>query len=236
MAISETWLLTRCRDRQASIVRLAELVIVLDGAGVAYLPSRDALLVSDLHFEKGSYFRQLGNPLPQYDTSATLHRLEALIDDYQPEEVICLGDSFHDTRSISRMLEPDIRHLNRLVHKVRRWIWVEGNHDHSMTTALPGETMPFLDEGEVRLQHEPEQQCSAQIIGHYHPKTVIRRHRQRAGGRCFVLTSSLLMMPSFGQFTGGLSIDDPVITALAPKSKRQVYMTFEEKLYQQAKP
>ena len=34
--------------------------IVLDGRKVAYLPDSETILVADMHFEKGSYLRQVG--------------------------------------------------------------------------------------------------------------------------------------------------------------------------------
>ena len=62
-------------------------------SGALYWPAEDALIVSDLHLEKGSAFAALGQMLPPYDTRETLSKLAALIDRYQPETVIALGDS-----------------------------------------------------------------------------------------------------------------------------------------------
>jgi hypothetical protein len=61
-----------------------------------FLPDSGALVVSDLHLEKGAAFARRGMMLPPYDTAATLKRLERGIIAYNPRMVISLGDSFHD--------------------------------------------------------------------------------------------------------------------------------------------
>ena len=67
-----------------------------DCSGVLWLPDSSALVVSDLHLEKGAAFARRGMMLPPYDTAATLARLAAAIGRYNPRLVISLGDSFHD--------------------------------------------------------------------------------------------------------------------------------------------
>ena len=50
----------------------------LDLSGALYLsPSDDALVVADLHLEKGSSFARRGQLLPPYDTRETLAPLAA---------------------------------------------------------------------------------------------------------------------------------------------------------------
>jgi metallophosphoesterase superfamily enzyme len=46
--------------------------------GALFWPARRALLVADLHLEKGSWFARLGQMLPPYDSMATLSDLTAL--------------------------------------------------------------------------------------------------------------------------------------------------------------
>ena len=45
--------------------------------GALYWPARRALLVADLHFEKGSWFAARGQMLPPYDSIATLQAIES---------------------------------------------------------------------------------------------------------------------------------------------------------------
>ena len=53
-------------------IELAGQLALLDLSGGLYLPAHEALLVADLHFEKGSSFARRGMMLPPYDTRETL--------------------------------------------------------------------------------------------------------------------------------------------------------------------
>ncbi|WP_278385019.1 ligase-associated DNA damage response endonuclease PdeM, partial [Alteromonas mediterranea] len=172
------------------------------------------------------------NPLPSLDSTATLTRLESIIDDYKPAQVISLGDSFHDKHSLSRMTFDDRQHLCRLVDSVNEWMWVEGNHDPDLPEGIPG--TPFFEivlDGIV-FRHEPEEgEQRAQVIGHYHPKKRTTIARRRYSGKCFTNSESLFVMPAFGQFTGGLDIDEDVMLTLLPKRLRHVFMLYDNIIF-----
>jgi uncharacterized protein len=225
LAISDTWLTQQLGRRQLSITKFADYLWVLDARGVAYLPACDWLVVSDLHLEKGSFLRSYGNPLPSLDSTATLQRLSRIIDDYNPTRVISLGDSFHDKHSMSRMTEHDHTYLCDLVNRVNEWIWVEGNHDPDLPEGIPGTPCFEIVLDNMVFRHEPEiAEPKAQVIGHFHPKMRTAIKRRRLSGKCFVNNESLFIMPAFGQFTGGLDIDDDVLKALISPSKRDAFM------------
>ncbi|MEC8418974.1 MAG: ligase-associated DNA damage response endonuclease PdeM [Pseudomonadota bacterium] len=225
MAISDTWLTQQLGRRQLSITKFADYLWVLDARGVAYLPACDWLVVSDLHLEKGSFLRSYGNPLPSVDSTATLQRLSRIIDDYNPTRVISLGDSFHDKHSMSRMTEHDHTYLCDLVNRVNEWVWVEGNHDPDLPEGIPGTPCFEIVLDNMVFRHEPElPEPKAQVIGHFHPKMRTAIKRRRFSGKCFVNNESLFIMPAFGQFTGGLDIDDDVLQNLISPPKRDAFM------------
>ena len=225
MAITDAWLTEKVSQRQITITKYADYLWLLDARGVAYLPACDWLIVSDLHLEKGSYLRSYANPLPSLDSTATLKRLEGIIDDYQPKRVISLGDSFHDKHSMSRMTIEDRQHLCRLIDKVDEWMWVEGNHDPDLPDGIPGTPCFEIILDNMVFRHEPEnEEPKAQVIGHFHPKMRTAIKRRRFSGKCFVNDKHIFIMPAFGQFTGGLDIDDDVVKALISPSKRDVFM------------
>lgn len=212
------------------LVRFAGSPWLLDARGVAYLPERDWLIVSDLHFEKGSYLHSAGNPLPALDTQATLHRLSQVIDDYQPAAVVSLGDSFHDVQSLPRMHTADKDSLISLVRAQHQWFWVEGNHDPALPPELPGKAVATIQHKTVTFTHEPDAAATHQVIGHFHPKCSLTVSRRRFHGKCFVVTPDMLIMPAFGQYTGGLDVDDEALLALVPKRQRQCYMLYDNRL------
>ncbi len=225
MAITDAWLTEKVSQRHITITKYADYLWLLDARGVAYLPACDWLIVSDLHLEKGSYLRSYANPIPSLDSTATLKRLESIINDYKPKRVISLGDSFHDKHSMSRMTNDDRQHLCRLVDKVNEWMWVEGNHDPDLPEGIPGTPCFEVVLDNMVFRHEPDlNEKRPQVIGHYHPKKRTTISRRRYSGKCFTNDNSLFVMPAFGQFTGGLDIDEDVMLTLLPKSTRQVFM------------
>ena len=94
--------------------------------GALWIAAGNALVVSDLHLEKGSAFAKRGQLLPPYDTRATLTRLADLIARLRPAIVVSLGDSFHDGGGPARMHADDVASLRALVGAVD-WVWIEGN-------------------------------------------------------------------------------------------------------------
>jgi hypothetical protein len=240
--ISEKALISRLRNQQSCIVEFANNRVILDASGTLFWPDFDLLMFSDLHFEKGSFLSQFANPLPRIDTRKTLDNMQIVLAIYQPECVVCLGDSFHDGNAISRMEADDIDLLNSMVGSVQQWQWVLGNHDPEIPKEIAGKSFPYLEQNNILLVHEPEdlaqineghkcnQPITAQIIGHFHPKMRIRQSGHSMSGKCFVVANDVLLMPAFGQYTGGLSVDDKVITSMLTGKPAQ-YLLYGQKIF-----
>jgi len=237
--IDENVLIKRLNDKYASLIRFAGHSMVLDASGTLFWPEFDLLIFSDLHFEKGSFLSQFAHPLPRLDTRTTLTSMQKAISIYQAQHVVCLGDSFHDGNAVSRMEPDNIACINRMVKETTLWQWVLGNHDPQIPPEIAGHSIPFLCVSNVLLVHEPEdiQQDSeqfsaidAQIIGHFHPKVRTKQLSQTMTGKCFVQGKYKLLMPAFGQYTGGLWASDEVIVALV-SNKARYHMMYSNKLY-----
>ena len=63
--------------------------------GGLYWRTQNALIVSDLHFEKGSSYAKFGSFVPPFDTGETLKKLQETLDRIKPETIIFLGDIYH---------------------------------------------------------------------------------------------------------------------------------------------
>lgn len=228
MSITDHWLTQRVKARTLAITKFSRHLWILDARGVAYLPALDWLIVSDLHLEKGSYLSGFANPLPNLDSRATLERLSRILDDYRPETVISLGDSFHDRQSMSRMDDNDKQRLCELVNTVSNWKWIEGNHDPQLPEGIPGEACYEIVLDNMVFRHEPQKREQRhQIIGHYHPKMRTQIAHRRYSGKCFVFTDDVFVMPAFGQFTGGLDVNDDVMKQLLPYSRRTHFLMYD---------
>ena len=228
MAVNTTqWFDEQLAQARLLPVSFGQRTWLLDGRGVAYLPHKDLLVVSDLHLEKGSFLGSFGHPIPHFDSRATLDRLAAIIDDYQPSTLMCLGDSFHDANSLARMQSQDVDHLRHLISSVPRWQWVLGNHDPHIPPQLAGERWSRLCIDTIGFCHEPEVNWSAasyQVIGHFHPKVRHRAGRQSVTGRCFALAEKIMILPAFGQYTGGLWVEHEVMQPLIPAAQRRCFI------------
>jgi DNA ligase-associated metallophosphoesterase len=240
--ISEKALISRLNNKQSCIVEFANNRFLLDASGTLFWPDFDLLIFSDLHFEKGSFLSQFANPLPRMDTRKTLDNMQKVLATYQPECVVCLGDSFHDGNAISRMETSNIELLNSMVASVQEWQWVLGNHDAEIPKEITGESFVSLKQNNILLVHEPEdlkkineehggtQTITAQIIGHFHPKMRIKQSGHSMSGKCFVVSNDVLLMPAFGQYTGGLSVDDKVVKNVVAEQSAK-FLLFGQKIF-----
>lgn len=191
--------------------------------GALFWPSRGALLVADLHFEKASWFARFGQMLPPYDSMATLADLEALVAATDAREIWCLGDSFHDSEGGDRLSDRARETLDRMTGALR-WVWISGNHDPALAPNIGGERMEEAEIDGLLLRHEAEpNETRPELSGHFHPKLRIALRGKRVARRCFVATESKLILPAFGALTGGLDATHPeIIRAVGYKAEALV--------------
>lgn len=202
----------------------------LDPAAAVYLPEYSTLVVSDLHLEKGSFLSQTGAPVPLYDTLDTLLHLQNLIAHYQPRQVILLGDTLHDRRALQRLPAKERDILQALVSSVPDWCWVSGNHDADIEVDIPGRTCNIVHFGNLTLSHEPVNGITPLIIGHFHPKIVTHIAGHKVKGKVFMFNESLLILPSFGSYTGGLLTTNSVFNQYL-KGEITKYIIIKERIF-----
>ena len=179
--------------------------------GALFWPARQALLVADLHLEKGSWFARFGQMLPPYDSLATLSDLRALVAATDAREIWCLGDSFHDSRGCER-LPADARTLLLELTAETSWTWITGNHDAALVDHCGGVIVAEASVDGLTLRHEADPaDPEPELSGHFHPKLRLTRHGRRVSRRCFVATRTKLILPAFGALTGGLDVWHPEI-------------------------
>ena len=194
-------------DSEAAIV-VAGARLLVDPLGALYEPRSGALIVADLHLEKGSSFARRGMMLPPYDTAATLARLTVAIARWRPKTVIALGDSFHDVDGPNRLGADDMGRLAAL-QGGRDWIWISGNHDPQIAPCAGGERANEFRLGPLVLRHEPSREGHGEVAGHLHPVAVIGGRR-----RAYVTDGQRLLAPAFGAYAGGLNLHNPAIARL----------------------
>lgn len=213
-------------------ITLNGLDLIPDLSGALFVPDFKTLLIADLHLEKASNMAKRGVHLPPYDTRASLAQLEAVIAHTRPDQLIFLGDSFHDDGARERIAEADLARLRNL-SKIAATIWITGNHDPHPPTDIGGRIANEIVLGGVTLRHEPKSlgQDEFEIAGHLHPGGTVSQRGRRLHCKCFIGGGSRLIMPAFGSFTGALSISAAPFKSLFAENDFHVWMLGQRSIY-----
>lgn len=201
-------------ETMPAVVDINGAELVLDSSGAAVITSARALLVADLHLEKGSSFARGGQLLPPYDTAATLARLARVAARHNPRAIVFMGDAFHDPYAGERIAAEAVAALTALGHG-RDICWISGNHDPAPPASLPGTRLDRLAIGPLTLTHIPAPGAQpGEIAGHLHPVARVRTRAAVVRRACFLSDQSRLILPAFGAYTGGLNVLDPAFDGL----------------------
>lgn len=175
---------------------------VLHFSGGVFWEEKGILLISDVHLGKIAHFRKHGLAIPESAIVENFNRLDAVVDFFNPEKIIFLGDLFHSKINTEWNL------FAFWVHKIRtEVILVEGNHDiidKQNYTDLNIKMHPQLIIDGFSLTHHPMQtEGFFNFCGHIHPGIQLRDvGRQSLKLPCFFRKESQLILPAFGEFTG----------------------------------
>ena len=166
-------------------------------------PQRRTLLVADLHLGKAETFQQAGIPLPSDGDLETLNALIELAQQWQPQQLVVLGDLIHSPMGLTAELQHKLQALPELLGCRLRLIG--GNHDRGCALGgLPQE--PSQPLGPWWLSHEPEPRDGhLNLCGHLHPVALVGKGNNRLRLPCFSLDEQQqrLALPAFGRLTGG---------------------------------
>jgi DNA ligase-associated metallophosphoesterase len=213
-------------------ISLNGLDLIPDLSGALFVPEFRTLLIADLHLEKASNMAKRGVHLPPYDTRASLAQLEAVIAHARPEQLIFLGDSFHDDGARDRITDADLARL-RAISECAATVWITGNHDPHPPTDIGGRIADEVVLGGVTLRHEPKalEPEDFEIAGHLHPGSAVSQRGRSIHCKCFIADGRRLIMPAFGSFTGGLSISSPAFKNLFLEKNFHVWMLSQRAIY-----
>ncbi|MCB1431866.1 MAG: ligase-associated DNA damage response endonuclease PdeM [Alphaproteobacteria bacterium] len=188
-------------------ITLGGLDFIPDLSGALFIPDLRILLIADLHLEKGTSLASRGVHLPPYDTRESLFQLRSVIANCAPQQLIFLGDSFHDGNARERIDPVDLAALRKITSGTDT-IWITGNHDPAPPDDIGGAIVSEIALGQVVLRHEPKHlgQSDFEIAGHLHPAAAVHSRGRRIRCRCFVADHRRIIMPAFGSYTGALNV------------------------------
>lgn len=168
------------------------------------------LILTDLHLGKAGHFRKAGIPIPTRIHQADLDNLQYLIDTFQPEGILMLGDLFHSAINLEWNDFRQFLHTNSSLP----FFLVKGNHDILPQDAYHESNLTVYEEqwlvGPFCFTHHPvEQQVDDYFVmcGHLHPGYKIRvKGGQHFKLPCYHLAPHQMLLPAFGKFTGCMHI------------------------------
>jgi DNA ligase-associated metallophosphoesterase len=201
--------------------------------GELYWQNKKTLIISDLHFEKGSFFSETRQFIPPFDTIETLRQLSKFIDDHPVEMIIFLGDLVHDKFAFQRMALEAKELFFEILKNINCTLTV-GNHDDTSFLKDIGLNLTeniIIDD--ICFSHHPTIDKKFSVFGHYHPKVRLKINSRGIWTSCFIANKEKLLMPSYGYFTGGLSIKSIAIQKLF-EPEYEIYPLTKEKVYKLA--
>ena len=175
-------------------------------------PLGRVLWIADLHLGKAATYRALGQPVPGGTTHQNLARLSALLRQYQPAQLVFLGDFLHAAQARTPSLLAALaawRHNHPALHCTL----VRGNHDNRAGDPPLSLNIQTVDEpwpmGPFAACHHPQSNDSRYVIaGHLHPALTLRGPgRDQLRLPCFSFDAGCAVLPAFGEFTGGWRVE-----------------------------
>jgi uncharacterized protein len=177
--------------------------VLLDGRLALFHETERWLAVADLHFGYELSQRTAGRLMPLWGMTSIEERLNELLEDYQPRQLIIAGDLVHD-RASSQATEALLARLRQRCEVIA----LAGNHDRHVARAIEfaprWETPDFVFEHGHCERGKTKRIC---IIGHHHPAASITDGAglrlkfpafiQQEIRRCWIL-------PAFSPWAGGV--------------------------------
>lgn len=184
-------------------IRIRDTDFTLLAEKALWRPDTAQLIIADIHLGKASHFRKAGISIPADSVLEDMRRLDHLMKQYQPKEVILLGDLFHSTYNREWHLFEAFLESFPQVH----FILVKGNHDilKQDRYELPNFSVTNTWEDELFLySHEPLEHADKFVFsGHVHPGiTLSGRGKQHISLPCFHVSHNQAILPAFGKLTG----------------------------------
>ena len=174
-----------------------------------YLPEVDGLVLADLHLGRAARSRV---ELPLGERAGIVDRLRALLDRFEPGEVVLAGDVLDAFSTVPEGVREALRTIQSAVGEAGADLTlVTGNHDPML-----GELVESVDEyrldGLTVVCHGhviPEGRGDRYLIGHDHPAIVIEGRRRP----CFLFEQGgyeggdVVMLPAFNQLLAGTPVN-----------------------------
>lgn len=191
---------------------------VLHSSGALFWEEKKMIIISDVHLGKITHFRKHGIAIPQNAVSENFKKITDVLEYFEPEKIIFLGDLFHSAKNSEwDLFEEWISNHNQETYLIA------GNHDiiderhyHEIGIMV----VYVLEIDHFFFTHHPtEKQDFFNFSGHIHPGIILRGlGMQSLKLRCFFQKPNQMILPAFGEFTGKFILkpeEDHIVYAIA---------------------
>lgn len=195
------------QDHVAASIAGIEFLVLAERA--LFWPQESLLIIADLHLGKSDIFRRRGIAVPLEVQRQDLLRLHHILQKWQPQELVILGDFVH-----GRFIGEDSLRMWQALRSANmktRFSLTRGNHDRYLQTEtlLLDAVHSNLACHQVLLSHEPIDEgahhFALNIHGHIHPALRLPQLRQKLP--CLAYAAPHLNLPAFSEFTGSGPFD-----------------------------
>lgn len=193
-----------------------------------YWEEQKILALSDVHLGKAEIYQRDGIPIPTDFGTSDLQRLARVIQSTDADEILILGDFIHGPKAWTRALKDELFGFLH-VHGRRKFHLILGNHERASLPHLL-ELGITIEPSEITREpfsfthgHLKRTVFGFQIEGHLHPQVSLKDGPLRARLPCFLLKKDRLLLPSFGEWTGGFVIDKSTAQRIFPVSPDGVF-------------
>lgn len=174
-----------------------------------YLAMDDVLVVADLHLGRA---RSANIDFPVGETGMMVDRLAALLDRFEPAEVVFAGDVLHAFSYVPDGVEPAVDRLRETVTAGGAdLVVVAGNHDTMLERFVDTVEEYATGDGTIICHGhaEPATPGTQYVIGHEHPAIAIAGRRRPCFlvGRGVYQGADVIVLPAFNRLAAGTEIN-----------------------------
>lgn len=172
-----------------------------------YVPNERTLVLADVHLGRD---RASNVQLPLGERRDLLDRLEALLERFEPNEVVVAGDLLHSFDRLPRAVERNLHEIEALLDAAgARLVVTRGNHDSMLESVF--ESVAEYAVGDVLVCHGHERprnetDAAGYVIGHVHPAITIEGRKRPCYLRGPTEGREILVLPAFTRLAGGVDV------------------------------
>lgn len=180
----------------------------------AYWPSRQTLILADVHLGKCETLRAAGVPVPAGIVERDLDRLAAAAARAHATRILVVGDLLHHSTGLTPEFIETVAEVRRGNLGGVEIGLIRGNHDRRVEAILDAWDVSLLPaahlEGPFGFAHDPADglvpAAACTWFGHLHPLCRIGTRADGVSIPCFVVDSDHVLLPAFSLFTRGVAI------------------------------